>query len=189
MEEIKMTEDLIIAGFGGQGVMSMGQMLAYSGLTEGKNVLWVPAYGPETRGGFANCTVIISDEEIGSPVIAHPKSIIVLNLPSLDKFENAVVPGGTLVVNTSLINREVKRKDINVIKVPATEIATECGNLKAANMVALGAFLEMKPLVSKESIMKSLNKLFSKKPHVVELNEKAFDRGREVARTNMAATS
>jgi 2-oxoglutarate ferredoxin oxidoreductase subunit gamma len=184
-----MTEDLIISGFGGQGVMRMGQMLAYSGLEEGKRVLWVPAYGPETRGGFANCTVIVSDDEIGSPIVSHPKSIIVLNLPSLDKFEDAVKPGGLLIVNSSLISREVRRTDIQVIKVNATDIATELGDLRAANMVALGTFLQVRPLVKFESVKKIFKKLFGSKPHLVPLNEKALERGAEVARTQMAATA
>lgn len=184
-----MTEDLIIAGFGGQGVMSIGQILSYSGLNEGKNVLWMPAYGPETRGGFANCTVIISDEEIGSPVVSHPNSLIVLNMPSLNKFEDAVLPGGTLVVNTSLVNREPNRKDIKVIRVPATEIATSVGDIRAANMVALGAFLEAKQVVSKESIIETLKKIFETKPHIISINEEAFNRGCEIARQQLAATT
>ena len=177
-----MHEDLIIAGFGGQGVMSMGQTLAYAGLTEGKNVLWMPAYGPETRGGFANCTVVVSDMEIGSPIVSHPRSIIVMNLPSLNRFEDSVKPGGTLVVNTSMVNRDVKRKDIDVIFVPASEVATELGNLKAANMVALGAFLERKPIISFEAVKKTLQKVFANKQHVIPLNEKALKKGAEIAR-------
>ena len=180
-----MTEDLIIAGFGGQGVMSMGQMLAYAGLEEGKNVLWMPAYGPETRGGFANCTVIVSEDEIGSPVVSHPRSIIVMNLPSLDKFEDAVRPGGTLIVNTSLVNRKVKRKDIDVILVPATEKATELGTARAANMVALGAFLEKNPIISIDGIKKTLQKVFAKKKHVIPINEKALEAGAQIAREQM----
>lgn len=184
-----MTEDVIIAGFGGQGVMRMGQMLAYSGLEEGKNVLWMPAYGPETRGGFANCTVIVSDEEIGSPVISKPRSIIVMNLPSLDKFEDSVMPGGLLVVNTSLVNREPRRTDIEIIKIHATEIATQIGDQRAANMVALGALLEKKSLVKKESVIKSIQKIFGSKPHVVDINIKALDEGYKVAREQMATTA
>lgn len=184
-----MTEDLIVAGFGGQGVMKMGQMLAYAGLTEGKKVLWVPAYGPETRGGFANCTVIVSDEEIGSPVVSHPKSIIVLNLPSLDKFEDVLLPGGTLVVNTSMVNREVKRKDINVILIPASEIAAELGNTVAANMVVLGAFLQKNPMVSIDGVKNALKILFAKKPHVIALNEKALDKGVEAAKEQVMQMS
>jgi 2-oxoglutarate ferredoxin oxidoreductase subunit gamma len=181
-----MTEDLIIAGFGGQGVMSMGQMLAYAGLSEGKNVLWMPAYGPETRGGFANCTVIVSDEEIGSMVISHPKSVIVLNLPSLDKFEDAVVPGGVMVVNTSLVNREPRRNDIDVVHVPASDIANELGSARAANMVALGAFLAHRPIISIEAVKNTLKKVFANKPEVIPLNEKALDRGAEAARIEAA---
>lgn len=184
-----MTEDLIIAGFGGQGVMRMGQMLAYAGLEDEKNVLWMPAYGPETRGGFANCTVIVSDQEIGSPVVSHPRSIIVLNLPSLDKFENAVRPGGTLIVNTSMVNREVTRKDIDIILVPATDIASELGNAQAANMVTLGAYLAKIPVVSFEGVKKTLAKVFAHKKHVIPLNEKALEMGAEVAREQMKVKS
>jgi len=182
-----MHEDLIIAGFGGQGVMSMGQMLAYAGLTEGKNVLWMPAYGPETRGGFANCTVVVSDIEIGSPIVSHPRSIIVMNLPSLNRFEDSVKSGGTLVVNTSMVNRDVKRKDIDVILVPATKIATELGNVKAANMVALGAFLERKPIISFDAVRETLQKVFANKRHVIPLNEKALKKGAEIAREQIKA--
>lgn len=181
-----MVEDCIIAGFGGQGVMRLGQMLAYSGLREGKNVLWMPAYGPETRGGFANCTVIISDEEIGSPVVSHPRSLIVMNRPSLDKFEEALQPGGVLVVNTSMCDRDPERKDVRIVKVPATEIATKLGNQKAANMVALGAFLEAKPIVTMESLVETLKKLFKDKLHVVPINEKALTRGSEVGKEQLA---
>lgn len=182
-----MTEDLIIAGFGGQGVMSMGQMLAYAGLSEGKNVLWMPAYGPETRGGFANCTVIVSDEEIGSPVVAHPKSIIVMNLPSLDKFEDAVQPGGALVVNTSLVNRDPKRKDVQVVLVSATDEATHLGDIRAANMVALGAFLETRNVISIDAVKNTLKKVFANKPKVIPINEKALDRGAQIAREQLGA--
>jgi len=181
-----MTEDVIMAGFGGQGVMRMGQVLAYSGLEEGKNVLWMPAYGPETRGGFANCTVIISDEEIGSPIVSMPGSIIVLNLPSLDRFEDSIRPGGVLIVNTSMVNREVRRKDIDVIKVNATEIATRLGDQRAANIVCLGAFLEKKPLVRKESIIKVLKKIFASKSKAVPINEKALDEGYAAAQEQLA---
>ncbi len=180
-----MVEDLIIAGFGGQGVMRMGQMLAYSGLKEGKNVLWMPAYGPETRGGFANCTVIISDQEIGSPVVSHPRSIIVMNKPSLDKFENAVKPNGVIVMNTSMCDREPERVDVTIIKVPATEVAAQLGEQRAANMVALGAFLEIKPVVSVESVIETLKKIFASKPKVIPINEKALKKGMEIAREQL----
>ena len=148
---------------------------------------WMPAYGPETRGGFANCTVVVSDEEIGSPVISHPRSIIVLNLPSLDRFEDFVKPNGVLVINTSLVNREARRTDIKIIKVPATEIATEVGDQRAANMVALGAFLEIKPIVSKESVIETFKKLFKSKPHLVPINVTALERGALAAREQMTA--
>lgn len=180
-----MQEDLIIAGFGGQGIMLIGQLLAYAGLKENKKVLWMPAYGPETRGGFANCTVIFSDEEIGSPVVAHPRSLIVLNLPSLDRFEDALVPGGLLIVNTSLTARDVKRSDIETIKIPATEIATNLGNAKATNMVTLGTYIEKTKIVKMETIKDVLKEKFSGKEKLIELNFKALEKGTEYAKTKV----
>lgn len=177
-----MHEDLIIAGFGGQGVMMMGQMLAYAGLEEGKNVLWMPAYGPETRGGFANCTVIISDEEIGSPIISKPQSLIIMNLPSLDKFEDALKKGGLMVVNQSLVNRDVQRNDVDVLMIPATEVATELGNVMAANMVALGAYIQKRKVLSFESVESILSKMFKGKEKVIPLNQSALKKGAELAK-------
>ncbi|NLW17622.1 MAG: 2-oxoacid:ferredoxin oxidoreductase subunit gamma [Firmicutes bacterium] len=147
-----MTHEIILAGFGGQGVMLMGQMLAYAGMTEGKNVSWLPSYGPEMRGGTANCTVVVSDKPVGSPLITRPGILVAMNLPSLDKFEDNVKPGGLLVYNSSLISRPPKRDDIEVLAVPANEIANELGNDRIANMVVLGALLGKKPIVENESI-------------------------------------
>lgn len=177
-----MHEELIIAGFGGQGVMLIGQLLAYTGLEEGKNVLWMPAYGPETRGGFANCTVMVSDGEIYSPVTMNPDSLIIMNLPSLDKFENSVKTGGLLVVNTSLVNRDVKRTDIQVVSVPATEIATDLGDVRAANMVALGAYLGARPTVSFEAVETILSKVFKGKEKIIPLNKSALEKGAQYAK-------
>lgn len=172
-----MLQDLIIAGFGGQGIMTMGQMLAYAGLEEGKNVLWMPAYGPETRGGFANCTVIFSDEEIASPVVSHPKSLIIMNMPSLDKFENSLSKGGVMILNTSLVTRDPKRSDIDLVKVPATDIAHELGNTKVANMVALGAYIEKTKVVKPETIISWLAYKLKDKTDLIEINKKALDAG------------
>ena len=134
-----MQSEVIISGFGGQGTLYAGQVYAYAGMDEGKHVTWIPSYGPEMRGGTANCTVVISDEEIGSPSALHPRAVIALNLPSLDKYEPLVAPGGFLIVNQSMVNREPTRTDIHWLTIPANDIARELGNERAANMVLLGA--------------------------------------------------
>jgi len=138
-----MTKDheIIIAGFGGQGVLFAGLVLAHAGMTAGHNVAWIPSYGPEMRGGTANCTVIVSDEKIGSPIVSRPSEAIVMNEPSLSKYAPLVKPGGTLVVNSSLIKSKVDRTDIRVLEIPANDVAFELGNDRVANMVALGALL------------------------------------------------
>jgi len=177
-----MHEEVIMAGFGGQGIMLIGQMLVYAGMDEGKNVLWMPAYGPETRGGFANCTVIISDSEINSPIISNPSSLIIMNLPSLDKFEGSIKSGGVIVVNRSLVNREVGRADLDVVMIPASEIASELGNIRAANMVALGAYLSRKNIVNLDSVIKILPKMFPGKEKVVPLNVEALKKGADFVR-------
>jgi len=177
-----MLHEIIIAGFGGQGVMSMGQLIAYSGMLEQKGVTWLPSYGPEQRGGTANVSVIVSDEEVGSPVIAKPTVAIVLNKPSYDKFEPMVVPGGVLIVNSSLIEKKSKRTDIKVIEVPATEIANELGEPKVANSVILGAFLEVTKAVSPDSVIESLKKVLSGgKQQLIPVNKLALERGAELA--------
>jgi len=135
------TEELVIAGFGGQGALSMGQLVAYAAMTEGKEVSWMPSYGPEMRGGTANCTVIISDEEIGSPLVQYSSAVVAMNLPSLDKYEYELKPGGVLVLNQSMVSREPVRKDVLVVRVPGNEIAEELGDRRMTNMVLLGALL------------------------------------------------
>lgn len=180
-----MYEDVIIAGFGGQGVMLMGQLLCYAGLLEEKNVLWMPAYGPETRGGFANCTVIFSDEEIGSPMVDSPHSLIIMNLPSLDKFEDRLKKNGLLIVNSSLVDREVKRKDCSVVLIPATEMAANLGSVWAANMVALGAYVSATGVVEFESLFASLPKIFPGKEYLLPLNRQAIEAGAERARRGL----
>lgn len=151
-----MQQEVIIAGFGGQGVLFAGQLLAYAGMDEGKEVTWIPSYGPEMRGGTANCTVVISDEEIGSPFVKNPAAVIAMNLPSLDKYEDLVKEGGTLVVNSSMVNRQVAREDIHVISVPANEIAEQIGSKRAVNMVMLGALLGNIHLLSLEALETAL---------------------------------
>ncbi|NNG67250.1 2-oxoacid:acceptor oxidoreductase family protein [Caldanaerobacter subterraneus] len=183
-----MEERVIFAGFGGQGVLTMGLIITYAGMLEGKNVSWTPSYGPEMRGGTANCNVTVSDDEVGSPVIIEATSVVVMNRPSLDKYESYVVPGGKLFVNTSLVDRKPQRKDIEVYEVPANEIASELGNLKVANMVMLGAFVEATKIVKMETVLKALTEVFGKgKEHMMAINEKALEKGAELIR-NMVST-
>ncbi len=179
-----MQEKVIMAGFGGQGVMSMGQLLTYSGMIENKNVSWLPSYGPEMRGGTANCNVLVSDKLIGSPVITNDATTaIVMNLPSLIKFEEDVISGGKLLINSSLIERKAKRDDLEVYYVPASEIAVELGNAKVANMVMLGAYLELTKAVEIKSIFEAFKKVFGeKKAHLIPLNEEALKKGAEAVK-------
>jgi 2-oxoglutarate ferredoxin oxidoreductase subunit gamma len=164
-----MQTEIIISGFGGQGVLFAGQLLAYAAMDSGKEVTWIPSYGPEMRGGTANCTVIISDEEIGSPTVRNPKAALVLNLPSLDKYEALVVPGGVLIANSSLINRSVERDDLDSLLIPAQEIAEEIGNRRLINMVMLGALIERLPVLTLEQIAQALN------DHLPERHRKLLD--------------
>jgi 2-oxoglutarate ferredoxin oxidoreductase subunit gamma len=176
-----MLEEIIIAGFGGQGVMSMGQLLAYAGMLENKQVAWIPSYGPEMRGGTANCAVTISDSQISSPLVTEPSVCIVMNKPSLEKFEPTVKTGGLLFINTSLIDVKPKREDIGVYEVPANEIANEIGNSRVANMVMLGAVLEITKAVKPESIIESLKKVLpSQRYNLIPLNAKALERGAQL---------
>jgi len=161
-----MQKEVIIAGFGGQGVLFAGQLLSYTAMDEGKEVTWFPSYGPEMRGGTANCTVVISDEEIGSPLVKNPTAVIAMNLPSLEKFEDLVEEDGVLVVNASMINREVTRKDIKVVSIPANDIAGELGSERAVNMLLLGALLGNMDLLSIEAVEKAL------KAHLPERHKK-----------------
>lgn len=173
-----MTE-IIIAGFGGQGVLVMGQLLANAAMLEGKAVSWYPSYGPEQRGGTCNCSVVVSETEIGSPIVSEPDAAIVMNRPSLDRFEPLIKPGGILVYNTTLIDREPRRSDIRVVGIPANAIADELGNSRIANMVALGAFLKISGLVSPDSISESLAKVLSERHHgLIPLNMQALEKGR-----------
>ncbi|RKD30007.1 2-oxoacid:acceptor oxidoreductase family protein [Thermohalobacter berrensis] len=178
-----MEERVVMAGFGGQGVMSMGQLLTYAGMIENKNVSWLPSYGPEMRGGTANCNVIVSDTPVGSPIVTEATGAIVMNRPSLDKFESEIVQGGNLLINSSLIDRKAEREDINVYYIPANDIAVELGNGKVANMVMLGAYLELTKAVKVESVVEALKKVFGeRKAHLIPLNEKALQRGAEMVK-------
>ena len=171
-----------MAGFGGQGVLFAGQVLAYAGMDSGKIVTWIPSYGPEMRGGTANCTVIISDEEIGSPLVRNPTAAIVLNLPSLDKYEPLVAAGGVLVANASLINRGPSRDDITSIFLPAQEIAEALGNRRLLNMVALGALLACLPVLPVEAIEQALsNHLPERHKKLLPVNFSALRQGAEYA--------
>jgi len=175
-----MQNETIIAGFGGQGVLFTGKVLAYAALEEGLEVTWFPSYGPEMRGGTANCTVVIADDEIGSPQVSQPRVAIVMNQPSLDKYEDMVKPGGYLAVNTSLTNRPVKRDDITIIEVPASEIAEELGNIRFANIVILGALASNADFIDLESIKKGLKKgLAGKKSKLLDANITALNKGAE----------
>ncbi|MDR7238893.1 2-oxoacid:acceptor oxidoreductase family protein [Neobacillus drentensis] len=173
-----MLEEIIIAGFGGQGVMSMGQLLAYAGMLEGKGVSWLPSYGPEQRGGTANCAVVISDEPVGSPLVTMPSTAIVLNNPSFDKFEPKVRPGGLLIINSSLVVRNSDRKDLKIIELTATDVANDLGNARVANMILLGAFLEQTKIVTEDSVIESLKKVLSEdKHHLLDINKQALKKG------------
>ena len=173
-----MQTEIIIAGFGGQGVLFAGQLLAYSAMDENMEVTWFPSYGPEMRGGTANCTVIISDEEIGSAMIRHPKAVLVMNLPSLDKYENLVKSGGILVVDSAMIERPVERTDINVVKVPAVSIAEELGDKRMANMVMLGALLANLKVLPPQAVKKALeDHLPARHKKLLPLNFKALEAG------------
>jgi len=177
-------EKIIMAGFGGQGVMSMGQLLTYAGMIEEKNVSWLPSYGPEMRGGTANCAVIVSDKQVGSPIITNDATAaIVMNLPSLDKFESDIQKDGKLLINSSLIEKKASRDDLKVFYVKANEIANGLGNAKVANMVMLGAYLEITKIVKVESIIEALKKVFGPaKEHLVPMNKEALEKGAEAVR-------
>lgn len=178
-----MTHEIILAGFGGQGVMLMGQILTYAGMIEEKFVSWMPSYGPEMRGGTANCTVVISDTPVGSPLVTKPSIVVAMNLPSLDKFEETVKPGGLLLYNSSLIEQKPTRTDINVVAIPANGIADELGNSRIANMVILGALLAKEQVVSMEAVHKALRKALPPHRHnLLPLNEQALARGFELVK-------
>jgi 2-oxoglutarate ferredoxin oxidoreductase subunit gamma len=185
------TQEIIIAGFGGQGVLSMGQIIAYAAMEGNKEVSWMPSYGPEMRGGTANCTVIVSDSRISSPIVTKFDTAIVLNQPSVEKFENAVKPGGILIYEKSTILRPPARKDIEILAIPGLEEAQKLKSKQVANMVLLGAYLELCPIVKLEHIISALHSVLPPhRQHLIPLNEQALVRGRDLAieaTTKMAA--
>jgi 2-oxoglutarate ferredoxin oxidoreductase subunit gamma len=177
-----MQEEIIIAGFGGQGVLSMGQILCYSGVMENKEVSWMPSYGPEMRGGTANCIAIISDTKISSPILTKFDTVIALNQPSLDKFEKAVKPGGLLIYEASTILNPPTRKDIDIIPIEAANEATKLKNSKVMNMIVLGAFLQKKPILKMDNIIEGIKKVLPERyHHLIPLNKQALEKGMELA--------
>lgn len=176
-----MTEEIIIAGFGGQGVLSMGKILAYAALMEGKEVSWMPSYGPEQRGGTANVTVIISDQRISSPILSRYDTAVILNQPSLEKFEPCIKPGGTLIYDGYGIMEPPSRKDIAVYRIDAMDTAAELHNPKGFNMIVLGGLIKVRPLVETENVIQALKKTLPERHHaLIPMNEEALRRGMEV---------
>lgn len=178
-----MTYECIMAGFGGQGLLFSGKVLAHAALIEDKELSWLPSYGPEMRGGTCNCSVIVSDDPVGSPIIAHPNILMVMNEPSLDKFEGTVAPGGTVFVDSSLIDRKVKRTDVEVVYIPATQMAKEMDAVSLANMVILGAIVEKLRCVRPETVADALRHTISaRRANLLELNLKAVEAGAKFIR-------
>ena len=176
-----MKKEIIIAGFGGQGVLSMGKILAYAGLMQGKEVTWMPAYGPEQRGGTANVTVILSDDPIASPLLQKYDIVVVLNQPSMDKFESRVKPGGILIFDPNGMTRVPERKDINVYRIPATDTAAALGQAKTFNMFVLGGLLKVDPVVELDKVMLGLKKSLPERHHkLLPANEVAMLKGGEI---------
>jgi 2-oxoglutarate ferredoxin oxidoreductase subunit gamma len=181
MTEKHVYTNVIMAGFGGQGLMFIGKLLAYCAMKRGLNVTWIPSYGPEMRGGTANCTVVISDEPIGSPLINSPEALIIMNNPSLESFEPKLKAGGLLFVNSNFVTRQVKRKDINIVPVPANEAAEEAGERRAANMVIFGAYVAKTGIISEEDVAEGFKELFSAKADTLKANLHAFEKGTKYA--------
>jgi len=176
-----MTEEIIIAGFGGQGVLSMGKIICYSGVMQDQEVSWMPSYGPEMRGGTANVTVIVSDERISSPILNSFDTAILLNQQSLDKFEPTVKPGGLLLYDGNGISRHPERKDINIYRIDAAEEAAKMETTKTFNMIVLGGYLKIKPIIKQENVIKGLKKsLPARYNHLIPINEQAISRGMEI---------
>ena len=178
-ESKKPDKSLIAAGFGGQGLMVLGQLIAYTGMAEGRNVSWIPSYGPEMRGGTANCCVIVSDDQIGAPVVAEADAVVVMNQPSFTKFKDAVKPGGILLCNSDLIKLGDVRTDIKVITIPANAIAAEAGSDKAANVVMLGALVKACGIVGDKSCVEAIKEhLGAKRPDLLPMNLAAYEKGK-----------
>jgi 2-oxoglutarate ferredoxin oxidoreductase subunit gamma len=181
-----MHTEIILAGFGGQGVMFAGQILSYAAMDAGKQVTWIPSYGPEMRGGTANCTVVIADEEIGSPVVKNPDAALAMNLPSLDKYEPLVRPGGVLVINASMVVCLARRTDITTVSIPCNEIAEQIGNPRLANMVAIGALLACMDVLTLADLETALNNhMPGRHKHLLPKNVEALSKGAEFARKEL----
>ena len=175
-----MTNQILIAGFGGQGVLFAGKLLAYKGMYENKELSWLPSYGPEMRGGTASCSVILSDTPVGSPIVSKPDVLVAMNLPSLDKYEDSVVPGGTIFVDSALIERKVNRTDVTVHYIPATKLASDNGMPTLANMIIVGKILKELGGYNEETVMAALKKVISaKRADMLETNLKAMNIGAE----------
>lgn len=169
---------MILAGFGGQGMMFLGQLLSYAAMEENKNTTWIPSYGPEMRGGTANCSVVISEKKVSSPIVSRPNLLVAMNLPSLTKFEKSVKEGGYIFLNSSLVDIDVSRDDINVVKIPANDLADELGSAKIANMVILGAIVAKTNCINLETIFKTLEKKIpASRKELLDLNKKAIQLG------------
>ena len=178
-----MQNEIIVSGFGGQGVLFGGQLLAYTAMDLDQHVTWIPSYGPEMRGGTANCTVIISEEEIGSPLVKRPKAVIAMNLPSLNKYEPLLKPEGVMIINSSMVDRSVERNDIVTVALPANEIAEQLGNSKGTNMVMLGALLAKLPVFPLEALVESMKAHTPKRnQQFIPGNVKALQAGFEFAK-------
>ena len=172
------TTNLLIAGFGGQGVLFAGKFIAYKGLLEGRHLSWLPSYGPEMRGGTANCSVILSDSPVGSPIVSNPDVLMVMNLPSLDKYESTAVPGAKIFVDSTLITRRVERTDVEAYYIPATQMAMDAGIPTLANMIMVGKMIRESGLISYENLMDALRKVVSaKRADMLEINLKAIETG------------
>lgn len=176
-----MQSEVMFAGFGGQGILLSGKILAHAAMEEGHEVAWVPSYGPEMRGGTAYCTVVISDRPIGSPVIKNPAHLVAMNRPSLEKFAHVIKPRGIILINSSLISIEADRPDCDVLKVPATDLAKKLGNARAANVVAISAFVARSRIVQIETLKKCVENEFSRKPKLIPMNMAAVEAGIEAA--------
>jgi 2-oxoglutarate ferredoxin oxidoreductase subunit gamma len=176
-----MQNEVQFAGFGGQGIMLMGQIMAEAALQQGHEVVWIPSYGPEMRGGTAYCTVVISDRPIGSPIIRNPKHLVAMNRPSLEKFAPSVKSGGTIFINSSIISIDAGRDDVDVIKVPIIEIARELGNVRTANIIALAAFVSRSQVVDFELLRESVKAKFANKEKLIPINMKALEEGKKAA--------
>jgi 2-oxoglutarate ferredoxin oxidoreductase subunit gamma len=177
-----MQTEVIMSGFGGQGLMMIGKLLAYAGLEEGKAVTWLPSYGPEMRGGTANCTVVIADHPVGSPLITTPRAAVVMNQPSLEKFAPMLRKNGILVINSTMVPINSDRTDLTSFRIRANDIAAEIAERRSANLVMLGAYIGLEEVVSPKTLVKAIEKAFSSKKQLIGMNCKAFMKGYDLAR-------